>query len=46
MDLEFTSWGEVASETLEEMIAKNLEDERALLVALLIQLNIVFRRNL
>ena len=46
MDLAFHSWQEISNETLESLIAGNLQEERELLVELLAQLSIVFRRNL
>ena len=46
MDLEFNTWQEVTNEDLEKMIAAGLSEERAIVVAMLSQLNIVFRRGL
>ena len=46
MDLEFTAWQKITNEDLEEMIVIGLRDERTILVAMLTQLNIVFRRGL
>ena len=46
MDFEFNTWQEVSNEDLEKMIAAGLSEERAILVAMLSQLNIVFRRGL
>ena len=46
MDLTFQSWQEISNEKLEGLIAGNLRDEREMLVELLVQLSIVFRRNL
>ena len=46
MSLDFTDWQELSNENLEEMIATGLRDERRLLVAMLVQRSIVFRRGL
>ncbi|MBF0443544.1 MAG: hypothetical protein HQK54_16685, partial [Oligoflexales bacterium] len=46
MDLEYSNWQYISHDELENMINSTLKKERGLLVTLLIQLNILFRRKI
>ena len=46
MDLVYENWSKISNDHLENMVSSTLKKERALLTALLRQLNIIFRRGL